>query len=158
MNRLVWTTGVAGVAAALIAVGSVLDWIALDPPGVTFADGQLDGSATGIETGFYGPAGLILGTTLVLSALLSVMEPLRKLSTRVVLLGGLAALGLAIFIFMSLESRFVDYAVTKGVSTELQPAKLRSLLRALFEEGSISVRPAIGLILLAVGGATALIA
>lgn len=46
MKRLVWTSVVAGVAAVLIALGSILSWVALDSPGVTFAEGGLAGSAT----------------------------------------------------------------------------------------------------------------
>jgi hypothetical protein len=158
MGRLHWTNVAAGVAAALVAVGSVLEWMALDSGGVTFAEGGIAGSATGIETGLYGWAGLLLGTISMVGAFLWVFKPLRRLSAPVVLLGGAAALGLAIFVFISLESRFVDYAVKEAASTELPPPRIRALFRALFEEGSIVVRPAMGLILLAVGGATALVA
>jgi hypothetical protein len=156
MGRLVWTIVVVG-AAVLVALGSVLDWMALDSAGVTFAEGGVAGSATGIDTGLYGWAGLLLGTTLVVGAFLGVLGPPRKVSALVVLLGGVAALGLAIFVFISLESRFIDYAV-KEASTELPPARITSVIQALFEEGSITARPAIGLILVAVGGAIALIA
>jgi hypothetical protein len=157
MGRLVWTIVVTG-AAALVALGSVLDWIALDSTGVTFAEGGVAGSATGIDTGLYGWVGLLLGATLVVGAFLGVFQPLRRVSALVVLLGGVAALGLAIFVFISLESRFIDYAVNEAASTELPPARIRSVIQALFEEGSITARPAIGLILVAVGGAIALIA
>jgi hypothetical protein len=156
MGRLVWIIVVVG-AAVLVALGSVLDWMALDSAGVTFAEGGVAGSATGIDTGLYGWAGLLLGTTLVVGAFLGVLGPPRKVSALVVLLGGVAALGLAIFVFISLESRFIDYAV-KEASTELPPARITSVIQALFEEGSITARPAIGLILVAVGGAIALIA
>ncbi len=157
MGRLVWTIVVAG-AAVLVALGSVLDWMALDSAGVTFAEGGVAGSATGIDTGLYGWVGLLLGTTLVVGAFLGVFQPLRRASALVVLLGGVAALGLAIFVFISLETRFIDYAVNEAASTELPPARIRSVIQALFEEGSITARPAIGLILVAVGGAIALIA
>jgi hypothetical protein len=156
MGRLVWTIVVVG-AAVFVALGSVLDWMALDSAGVTFAEGGVAGSATGIDTGLYGWVGLLLGTTLVVGAILGVFGPLRRVSALVLLLGGVAALGLAIFVFISLESRFIDYAV-KEASTELPPARIRSVIQALFEEGSITARPAIGLILVAVGGAIALIA
>jgi hypothetical protein len=146
------------VAGILVALSPVLEWTRLNSAGVTFAQGGVGGSATGIDTGVFGWAAMILGAVLVGAALLSIAALPRRAASIAVLVGGAASLALAVFLFVTLESRFADYAVGEAASAMVPALKIRTLLDTLFDQGSISVGPGIGLILLGVGGAIGILA
>jgi hypothetical protein len=149
---------VAIAAGILVALSPVLEWARLNSAGVAFAQGGVGGSATGIDTGGFGWAAMILGAVLIGGGLLSIANVSRRAASIAELVGGAASSALAVFVFVTLESRFVDYAVREAASTVLPAVKIRTLLGTLFEEGSISVAPRIGLIVLGVGGAIGVLA
>jgi hypothetical protein len=149
---------VAIAAGILVALSPVLEWARLNSAGVAFAQGGVGGSATGIDTGVFGWAAMILGAILIGGGLLSIANVSGRAASIAVLLGGAASSALAVFVFATLESRFVDYAVREAASTVLPALKIRTLLSTLFAEGSISVAPRIGLIVLGAGGALGILA
>jgi hypothetical protein len=157
MERVL-TAIVAIVAGILVAVSPVLEWARLNSAGVTFAQGGVGGSATGIDIGVFGWAAMILGALLVGAGLLSIARGRRRAASIAVLVGGAASLALAVFVFVTLESRFADYAVREAASTVVPALKIRTLLDTLFAQGSISGGPGIGLIVLGIGGTIGILA
>jgi hypothetical protein len=156
MNRA-GSSIVAIAAGILVALSPVLEWIRLNSSGVAFPQGGVDGSASGMETGLFGWTAVALGAVLIVGGATSGLKVGQGIGAAAVLVSAAIAVALAAFVFTTLESRFVDYAIREAASADLPELNIRTTLGTLFEDGSISVRPGIGLILLGVGGAVGIL-
>jgi hypothetical protein len=146
----------AGLAGAVTAIGTFMEWLSLNSLGIAFEGGSVQGSVKGLDTGIFGWAALALGAGILLAAPL-LRAGGRRWPAWLSILFGMGAIGIAVVVFIFRDSVFVDFAARTAASREVPASTVRTLVEGLFPAGSSSVSPSIGLYVTGIGGALAVI-
>jgi hypothetical protein len=143
------------IGGVTVAVGTLLTWLQLTVAGISFSSGIfVTGAARGTELS-YGIAALVAGGVLAFVGLLGLtFRRARWLSVAAILVALISA-GIALYVFITIESRFAEYAA--AVADTDDPVALRQRVEAFFRVGSLDVNPETGLYAVLVGSSVSLV-
>ena len=144
------------IGGVAVAVGTVLTWLQLTVAGISFASGIfIKGAARGTELS-YGIATLAAGAVLALLGLVGTAFRRRgRWLTTITIVLALVSAGLALYVLITMESRFAEYAAQIAETDD--PAALRERVEGFFRAGSLEINAGTGLYVALAGSFVSLV-
>jgi hypothetical protein len=154
---------VSGVIAALGALaivgGSLLNWVTLTSKGIIIGTNFRVGANTPGIGSAYGTSALIAGCVGALAALWWMIRRRgRWIPAILVLLSGGASIGAAaLFYAQHAQRAYLDWAVAEFATRQVPATEIRAALEGIFLANGVHARWGAGLVIVAVGGALAIL-
>lgn len=144
------------LAGLAIVLGSSLAWIDVPSGVLSFQGGRVESSISGFDLDL-GILGVVSGGVAIVASLAWLLLKRRRAASVVGLIGGLGSIALGAYVLATLDDRLINAAIDQAASRELPAAKIKDLLGRVLASGQVDPVPGLGLYVVLIGGAVAVI-